>query len=68
MLVKKQQLKLGSKLEKEYAKAIYCHPLYLTYLQSTSCEILDWMNHKLELRLPGEISITLDIQIPQIPL
>ena len=68
MLVKKQQLKLGSKLEKEYAKAIYCHPLYLTYLQSTSCKMLDWMNHKLELRLPGERSITSDIQILQIPL
>ena len=45
----------GSKLGKEYVKAIYCHPAYLTYMQSTSCKILDWMNHKLESRLPGEI-------------
>ena len=39
----------------EYVKAVYCHPAYLTYMQSTSCEMLDWMNHKLELRLPEEI-------------
>ena len=58
MLIKKQQLNLGSKLEKENAKAIYCHPLYLTYMQSTLCEILGWMNHKLESRLLGEISTT----------
>ena len=70
MQVKKQQLELdmdqqtGSKLEKEYIKAVYCHPAYLTYMQSTSWEILGWMNHKLELRLPGEISITSDMQIP----
>ena len=69
MQVKKQQLELemeqrtGSKLGKEYVKAVYCHPAYLTYMQSTSCEILDWMKHKLELRLPGEISITSDIQM-----
>ena len=54
MLIKKQQLDLGSKLEKENAKAIYCHPLYLTYMQSTLCEILGWMNHKLESRLLGK--------------
>ena len=48
----------GSKLEKEYFKAIYFHPAYLTYMQTTSCKILDWMKHKLESRLPGEISIT----------
>ena len=45
----------GSKLGKEYVKAVYCHPAYLTYMQSTSCEVPGWMKHKLELRLPGEI-------------
>ena len=69
MQVKKQQLELdmgqqtGSKLGKEYVKDVYCHPAYLTSMQSTSCEILGWMKHKLELRLPGEISITLDMQM-----
>ena len=64
MQVKKQQLELdmeqqtGSKLEKEYIKDIYCHPAYLTSMQSTSCEMPDWMKQKLESRLPGEISIT----------
>ena len=59
--VKKQQLELdmeqqtGSKEEKEYVKVVYCHPAYLTSMQSTSCEMLGWMNHKLESRLPGEI-------------
>ena len=48
----------GSKSGKEYVKAVYCHPAYLTYMQSTSCEMLNWMKHKLESRLPGEISIT----------
>ena len=43
---------------KEYIKVIYCHPAYLTYMQSTSCEMLGWMKHKLESRLPGEISVT----------
>ena len=52
--------KTGSKLGKEYIKAVYCHPAYLTYMQSTSWEMLDWMKHKLESRLSGEISITLD--------
>ena len=52
----------GSKLGKEYVKAyvsiqVYCHPAYLTYMESTSCEMLDWMKHKLESRLPGEINI-----------
>ena len=47
----------GSKLGKEYVKAVYCHPVYLTYMQSTSCEMAGWMKHKLESRLPGEISI-----------
>ena len=55
MQVKKQQLELdmeqtGSKLGKEYNKAEYCHPAYLAYMQSTSCEMLGWMKHKLELR------------------
>ena len=66
MQVKKQQSELdmeqqtGSKLGKEYVKAIYCHPDYLTYMQSTSCEMPGWMRHKLESRLPGEISIISD--------
>ena len=65
MQVKKQQLELGmeqqtgSKLE----KAVYCHPVYLTYMQSTSCEMPGWMKHKLESRLLGEISITSDMQM-----
>ena len=53
----------GSKLGKEYVKAIYCHSAYLTYMQSTSCEIPDWIKHKLESRLLGEISITSDMQM-----
>ena len=66
MQVKKQQLEMdmeqqtGSKLGKEYIKAVYCHPAYLTYMQSTSWETLGWKKHKLESRLPGEISITSD--------
>ena len=69
MQVKNQQLELdveqrtGSKLRKEYVKAIYCHPAYLTYMQSTSCEMPGWMKHKLESRLLGEISITSDMQM-----
>ena len=69
MQVKKQQLELdmgqqtGSKLRKEYIKAVYRHPAYLTYMQSTLCEMLGWMKNKLESRLPGEISITLDRQM-----
>ena len=69
MWVKKQQLEpymgqlTGSKLEKEYDKAVYCHPAYLTSMQNISCEMPGWMNHKLESRLPGEISITLDMQM-----
>ena len=63
MQVRKQQLELdieqtGSKSEKEYVKAVYCHPAYLTYMQSTSWEMLGWLKHKLESRLLGEISIT----------
>ena len=64
MQIKKQQLALdmehqtGSKLGKEYVKAVYCHPAYLTYMQNTSCEMPGWMKHKLESRLLGEISIT----------
>ena len=60
MGVKKQQLELdmeqrtGSKLGKEYVKAVYCHPAYLICMQSTSCEFPGWMNHKLESRLLGE--------------
>ena len=64
MQVKKQELEsnmeqqTGSKSEKEYVKAVYRHPAYLTYMQSTLCEMLDWIKHKLESRLLGEISIT----------
>ena len=67
--VKKQQLELdmeqetGSKVEKEYVKAVYYHPAYLTYMQSASCEMLGWMELKLKSRLPGEISITSDTQM-----
>ena len=69
MQVKKQQLEPdmeqwpGSKLGKEYVKAVYCHPAYLTSMQSISCEIPGWMKHKLESRLPGEISITSDMHM-----
>ena len=69
MQVRKQQLELnmkqqtGSKWEKEKVKAVYCHPAYLTSMQSTSWETLDWKKHKLESRLPGEISITSDMQM-----
>ena len=51
------------KLGKEYVKAVYCHPVYLTYMQSISCELLGWMSHKLESRLPGEVQTTSDIQM-----
>ena len=66
MQVKKQQLEdteqwTGSKLGKEYVKAVYCHPAYLTYVQSTSREMLGWMTHKLKSRLPGEIATTSDM-------
>ena len=69
MQVKKQQLKLDmeqeicSKSGKEYVKAVYRHPAYLTYMQSISCEMPSWMKHKLESRLPGEISVTSDTQM-----
>ena len=53
----------GSKLGKESIKAIYCHSAYLTSMQSTSCEMPGWTKHKLESRLPGEISITSDMQM-----
>ena len=53
----------GSKSGKEYVKAVYCHPAYLTYMQSTSCKMPGWMKHKLESRLLGEISITSDTQM-----
>ena len=72
MQIRKQQSELdmkqqtGSKSGKEYVKAVYCHPAYLTYMQSTYCEMPDWMKHKLESRLPGEISMTPDMQM--IPL
>ena len=69
MQVKKKQLEpdmeqqTGSKLGKEYVKAVYCHPAYLIYMQSTSCKMLGWMKHKLESRLLEEISITSDMQM-----
>ena len=69
MQVRKQQLELdleqqtGLKSGKKYVKAVYCHPAYLTYMQSTSDKMLGWMKHKLESRFPGEISITSDMQM-----
>ena len=69
MQVKKQQLEpdmeqqIGSKSGKDNIKAVYCHLAYLTYMQSTSCELPGWMKHKLESRLSGEISITSDTQM-----
>ena len=69
MQVKKQQLEpdmekqTGSKLGKEYDKVVYCHPINLTSMQSTSCKMPIWMNHNLESRLPGEISTTSDVQM-----
>ena len=72
MQVKKQQLEpdmkqqTGSISGKEYVKAVYCHAAYLTSMQSTSWDMKNWVNHKLKSRLPGEISITSDMQM--IPL
>ena len=69
MQVRKQQSELdmeqqtGSKLGKEFMKAVYCHHAYLTYMQNTSCKMPGWMNHKLESRLLREISITSDMQM-----
>ena len=69
MQVKEQELdpdmeqQTGSKLGKEYVKAVYCHPAYLTYMQSTSWETLAWMKHNLKSRLLGEISVTSDMQM-----
>ena len=69
MQIKKQQVELdmeqptGSRSGKEFVKDVYCHPAYLTYMQSVSCEMPGWMKHKLESRLPGEISITSDMQV-----
>ena len=69
MHVKKQQLErdiekqIGSKSGKEYIETIYCHPAYLTSMQSTLYEMLGWMKHRLESRLPGEIPITSDMQM-----
>ena len=74
MQIKEQQLELdmeqqtqknrhGSKLGKEYDKAVYCQPAYLTHIQSTSGKMPGWMNHKLESRLPGKISTTSDMQM-----
>ena len=69
MWVKKQQLEpyieqlTGSKLGKEYDKAVYCYPVDLTYMQSTSCKMLGWMSYKLESTFPGEIAIISDMQM-----
>ena len=69
MHVRRQELELdmeqqtGSKLGKEFVKAVYCHPAYLTYMQSTSCKMPGWMKNKPESRLPGEISISLGMQM-----
>ena len=70
MQVRKQQLEpdmkqqTGSKSGKECIEAVYCHPAYLTYMQNASCEMLGWMKHKPESRLPGGISVTSDMQNP----
>ena len=70
MQVRKQRLELdmeqqtGSKLVKEYIKTAYCHPAYLTYMQSTSCKILGWMKHKLESRLLGEVASDMQMTPP----
>ena len=69
MQIKKQQFEpdmeqlTDSKLGKEYVKAVYCHPAYLTSMKSTSCKMLGWINHKLESRLRGEISTASDMQM-----
>jgi len=69
MQIKKQQLKLdmeqwtGSKLEKEFNNAVYCHPAYLTHMKSISCKIPGWMNYKMESRFLGEISTTSDMHM-----
>ena len=69
MKVRKQELELdmeqqsGSKLGKEFIKAVYCLPAYLTYVQSTSCEMPGWIKHKMESRLPGDLTITSDMQM-----
>ena len=69
MQVKKQQLELdteqwtGSKLGKGCVKAVYCHPSFLTYMQSTLCKMLGWIKHKLESRMLGEMSTTLHMQM-----
>ena len=69
MHAKQQQLEpdmeqqAGSKSGKEYVKTVYCHSAYLTDIQSTSCEMLGWIKHKLESGLPGEVSITSDMQM-----
>ena len=69
MQVKKQQLELdleqqtGSKLGKEYVKAVYCHPAYLIYMHNTTCEMPGWMKHKLESRLTGEIAMSSETQM-----
>ena len=69
MQIRKQQLELdmkqqtGSKSGKEYVMAVYCHPVYITNMQSISCEVPGWMKHKMESRLQGEISITSDTQM-----
>ena len=73
MQVKKQQLEpdmeqwTNSKLGKEYVTAVYCYPAYLTYTQSTSCEMPGWVRHKMESRLLGEISIASDMQMTHRP-
>ena len=74
MQVEYQQLEpdmeqwIGSKLGKECIKAVYCYPAFLTYMQSTSCEMPGWMKHKLESRLLGELSVTSDMQMTSPPL
>ena len=74
MQVKKQQLELhmelwtGSKLGKGYIKTVYCHLVYLTFMQKISCKTPGWMNHKLESRFPGETSITPDMRVIELKM
>ena len=69
MQIRNQQLEMDmeqqtcSKSGKEYVKAVYCHPAYSTYMQSTPCEMPGWMKHKLESKFPGDISVTSDMQM-----
>ena len=62
-LIQDMEQRTSSKLGKDYIKVVYCHPAYLTHIQSTSCEVPGWMKHMLETRLLGEVSVTSDMQM-----